>query len=108
MEDREAVRERMRRYREKKKGVVSVGKDIHAASLGTSHVEGGMEVILGMLKKIQQDFHEQMRAVNERLTALESREAVEPVVKEVQRRHGKPEPDLYKRVMAEKARRLMG
>jgi hypothetical protein len=100
MESKEAVRERMRRYRQKKRGDAPVDRSI---------ITMPPEVINPVIMKMFKD-------IEVRLSVLESRPAVEKVVTAVTR--GKtnavstqrlPENvsnDLFKRVIAEKEARL--
>jgi hypothetical protein len=109
MESKEAVRERVRRFRMQKRGAVSPSTEPKEITVATPDVIN--PVILRMF-----------RDVDVRLSVLEARDAVEPVVREVlggsrgrvdvvgkQVQKTKDSPaDLFKRVVAEKAARVMG
>jgi len=104
-------KERMREYqkmrRGKKGGKSLVEERFPAAQVGNSCTEP--TVLLALIAKLEKRVSV-LEGLEMRVAALESREVVEPVVRETQKRHvgplGKSDPDLFKRVLAEKQRRL--
>ena len=110
MENKEAVAERMRRYRAKKRAVNEVAPERAEFALPGQ----GIPVLLKMIDALEN----RVGLLESRVLALESRDSVEPVVDRVMkggkrsflpsRRVGSENSadDLFRRVMEAKERRL--
>jgi len=101
MEDKEKVKERVRRYRERKSQEKKVSGIVNPKLAPISTAVN--PVLLGLIG----DLEKRMSALESRMEVLESHESVSPVVDRIMtHKRGDTADDLFRRVMLAKEKRL--